>query len=119
QLAHSNEPRFNSALDSKHAAERDSVRAQGRMRAHETRTLAAGRADAQHLGTAAMRDIAGRRAATGTRVDAGKSGFKGTDEAKRAQATTTLQRVFDDTKRAVEDILSGLDTKVDEQFGRE
>src|SRR5262249_1669506 len=49
-------------------------------------------------------------------VSGGKTAAKGSDEAKRAQVTATLQKVFDATKKDVEDILTGLDKKVDEKF---
>jgi hypothetical protein len=119
QLARSNEPQFVNALDSKHKAEQNSVQAQGRMRAHESKTLARTEANAQHLGAAGMHDIAGLRVDAGRKVSTGKNTFKGSDEAKRAEVTATLQRVFDATKSDVEDILSGLDGKVDDQFSRE
>ncbi|MGN9912596.1 hypothetical protein ACTMTJ_34165 [Phytohabitans sp. LJ34] len=119
QLAKSNEPRFVKALGEKKAAEREAPRAQARMRAHEAKTLAGAKADAQGTGTDAMRDITGTRVTTGRKVGAGKTGAKGRDEDKRAQVTATLQRVFDATKKDVEDILSGLDKKVDDQFTRE
>jgi hypothetical protein len=119
QLAHSNEPQFTNALDRKHAVEQESVQAQGKMRLHETKTLTAGKTDAQQLGAGAMHAIAGKRVATGKQVGAGKTGAKDSDEAKRAQVTATLQKVFDATKKDVEDILSGLDRKVDDQFSRE
>jgi hypothetical protein len=119
QLAHSNEPQFTNALDQKHAVEQESVQAQGTMRVHETKTLTAAKTDAGHLGGAAMHAIAGKRVTTGKQVGAGKSGAKDSDEAKRAQVTAILQRVFDATKKDVEDILSGLDKKVDDQFSRE
>jgi hypothetical protein len=119
QLARSNEPQFVNALDSKHKAEQNSVQAQAKMRAHENKTLAKTEAKAENLGAAGMHDIAGQRVDAGQKVSAGKTGFKGSDEAKRAEVTATLQRVFDATKSDVEDILSGLDGKVDDQFSRE
>jgi hypothetical protein len=119
QLAHSNEPQFINTLNHKRAAEQDSVRAQTAMRAHEVKTLAATKADAQHLGATAMHAIGGKRVSTGKQVGAGKTGAKDSDETKRAQVTATLQKVFDTTKKDVENILSGLDKKVDDQFDRE
>ncbi|GAB7036194.1 phage tail protein [Catenuloplanes niger] len=119
QLAKSNEPRFKQALDGKKAMEREAPRAQHRMRAHEAGTLAAATAGAAGLGAAAMQDMTGTRTAAGRRVGAGKDTAKSRDEAKRAQVTATLQRVFDATKNDVEDILSGLDHMVDDQFTRE
>jgi hypothetical protein len=119
QLNKSNEPRFKAAVKAKGVAERDSVRAQKAMRAHEVKTLAGAKRDAQGLGGNAMSGIAGTRVAAGKQVGAGKNTAKGRDETKRAHVTATLQKVFDATKKDVEDILSGLDRKVDDQFGRE
>jgi hypothetical protein len=119
QLAHSNEPRFTGALEQKHAVETQSTRAQGTLRADETKTLNATKAHAQRHGADAMAAMGGKRVATGRQVGSGKAGAKGADEEKRAQVTATLQRVFDATKKDVDGILTGLDRKVDEQFSRE
>jgi hypothetical protein len=119
QLANANEPSFTTALGQKHTAEQDSARATPVMRRHEATTLSAATADAKHQGTAGMHAIGAARVGTGRQVGAGKTGAQGRDEAKRAEVTAALQRVFDAAKKDVEDILSGLDGKVDEQFSRE
>ena len=119
QLAKSNEPAFKKALDGKHGMEREAPKAQHRMRAHEAGTLADAKGDAAGLGAGAMQDMTGTRVTTGKQVAAGKGTAKGRDETKRAQVTTTLQKVFDAAKKDVEDILTGLDKKVDDQFSRE
>jgi hypothetical protein len=119
QLARSNEPTFTAAVQDKHQLEQDSAQATPAMRAHEAATLKTATADAQHQGAAGMHQLAGARVAAGQKVTAGKQGAKAGDEAKRAEVTGTLQRVFDATKKDVEDILSGLDKKVDDKFSTE
>ncbi|GAA4452093.1 hypothetical protein GCM10023170_040410 [Phytohabitans houttuyneae] len=119
QLAKSNEPTFTKALDGKRGVEREAPQAQKRMLTHEGKTLAAAKAEAGGLGAAAMTSITGTRVSAGKQVGAGKGAAKGRDEDARARVTATLQRVFDATKKDVEDILSGLDKKVDGQFTRE
>jgi hypothetical protein len=119
QLAHANEPAFTTAVQAKHGAEQDSAQATPAMRGHEAATLKAATADAQHQGTAGMHHLATARVVAGQKVTSGKQGAKGSDEAKRAQVTATLQKVFDATKRDVETLLSGLDHMVDDQFSRE
>ncbi len=63
-----------------------------------------------------MTALATDRKQAGAAVAQGKEGAKGEDEAKRAKVTATLQKVFDATKKDVEDILGGLDKKVDDAF---
>ena len=118
QLARANEPEFTEALKDKKAGEQHAAAAPGRIRAAEARTLAGARAEAAQAGTAAMTALAGDRARAGREVGAGKEGAKGADEARRAQVTARLQKVFDATKADVEQILSGLDRKVDDLFTR-
>ncbi|MFI1018320.1 hypothetical protein [Streptomyces sp. NPDC020965] len=118
QLRRSNEPSFAKALGAKKSAERHSEVAPGRLRKHEAGELRAGTAQAQQTGTAAMGAIGAERVVTGQRVGAGKTGAKSRDEEKRAQVTTLLQGVFDTMKQDVEAILTGLDKRVDDKFGR-
>ncbi|MDP9793175.1 hypothetical protein J2S43_001687 [Catenuloplanes nepalensis] len=119
QLQKSGEPPWVQTVADKHAAEQDAVRTQAGLRAHEARTLAGAKGGAARTGAEGMKDFAGARNAIGRRVTGGKQTAKGRDETRRAQVTATLQRVFDATKKDVEDILTGLDTKVDAQFTRE
>ncbi|GLW90575.1 hypothetical protein Aglo03_13910 [Actinokineospora globicatena] len=116
QLAKSNEPEFTGALQDKKETEQHAATAPGKVRAAETETLAGARADAGQTGTAAMAGLAADRRQAGAQVTQGKEGAKGKDEARRAQVTATLQKVFDATKTDVEAILSGLDKKVDDAF---
>jgi hypothetical protein len=116
QLAKSNEPEFTGALKEKKAGEKQAETSPGVVRAGEAKTLSGAKAQAAQAGGAAMTAMAGDRAKAGKDVGAGKEGAKGDDESKRAQVTAKLQKVFDATKKDVEDILNGLDKKVDEKF---
>ncbi len=116
QLAKANEPEFTGALKEKKAGEAHAATAPGQVRAAETKTLAGAKAQAAQAGAAAMTTMAADRTKAGKDVGAGKEGAKGDDESKRAQVTAKLQKVFDATKKDVEDILNGLDKKVDEKF---
>jgi hypothetical protein len=116
QLAKSNEPEFTGALKDKKEGEKQAATSPGVVRAGEDKTLSGAKAQAAQAGAAAMTSMAGARVKAGKEVGAGKEGAKGDDEKKRAQVTATLQKVFDATKKDVEDILNGLDKKVDEKF---
>ncbi|BBH69368.1 hypothetical protein ACTI_60530 [Actinoplanes sp. OR16] len=116
QLATSNEPQFTGALDQRKTAGTHSAEAPGRVRADERATLAEGKAAAGREGAEGMAAIAADRRAAGQQVAAGKGKAQSSDEQKQAAVTALLQRVFDATKKDVEDILTGLDHKVDSQF---
>lgn len=116
QLARSNEPEFTGALKDKKEGEKQAATSPGVVRAGEDKTLSGAKAQAAQAGAAAMTSMAGARVKAGKEVGAGKEGAKGDDESKRTQVTAELQKVFDATKKDVEDILGGLDKKVDEKF---
>ncbi|RGC65803.1 hypothetical protein C5N14_27000 [Micromonospora sp. MW-13] len=116
QLAKSNEPEFTGALKEKDAVEQHAATAPGQVRAAEAQTLSGAKAAAGAAGATAMTALAGDRKQAGQSVGAGKEQAKSADEAKREKVTATLQKVFDATKKDVEEILSGLDKKVDEKF---
>ena len=119
QLTHANEPAFTGALKDKQVAAQHSAAAPPVIRAHESQTLDRAKGDAQHAGKESMASMTGVRHRAGQHVDTGKAAAKGSDEAKRAEVTATLQKVFDAMKKDVEDILTGLDKKVDDQFTTE
>jgi hypothetical protein len=119
QLAKSNEPEFTGALKEKKEGEKHAATAPGQVRASEAETLAGAKAQAAQTGGAAMTALAGDRKQAGAQVGEGKEGAKGKDESKRAQVTAKLQKVFDATKKDVEQILSELDKKVDDKFTKD
>ncbi|MGH3767873.1 MAG: hypothetical protein ACRDTX_22450 [Pseudonocardiaceae bacterium] len=118
QLAKSNEPEFSGALKEKKAGEAHAATAPGEVRASEAKTLSGAKAAAAQTGAAAMTTMTAHRAKAGQQVSAGKEGAKGSDESKRAQVNAKLQKVFDATKTDVEQILTGLDRKVDDEFSK-
>jgi hypothetical protein len=119
QLAKSNEPEFTGALQDKQEGEKHAAAAPGLVRKKEAETLAGAKAQATQTGATAMTKIAADRTHAGAQVSEDKDGTKSKDETQRAQVTAKLQKVFDATKKEVEDILSGLDKKVDEKFTKE
>nr|WP_239109752.1 hypothetical protein [Streptomyces anulatus] len=116
QLAKGNEPEFDEALSAKKTSEADAAKAPAKGKAAQDQQLSAAKQNAAASGAQAMAGLTVTRAAAGKQVDGGKSDTKSKDEKKRAEVTAKLQKVFDGTKKDVEDTLSGLDKKVDSAF---
>ncbi|MEV6166309.1 hypothetical protein AB0L71_31205, partial [Streptomyces sp. NPDC052052] len=112
QLAQGNEPEFDQALSAKKTAETDSVKAPAKGRAAENQQLNTAKVGAAASGAQAMNALTATRASAGKQVDGGKGETKSKDEKRRAEATARLQKVYDSTKKDVEETLSGLDKKV-------
>ncbi|MET8739897.1 hypothetical protein ABZV72_00005, partial [Streptomyces sp. NPDC004728] len=116
QLAKGNEPEFDQALSTKKTAEADSAKAPAKGRAAEAQQLSTAKAGAAASGAQALNALTATRTSAGKQVDGGKGETKSKDEKKRADVTARLQKVYDGTKKDVEETLSGLDKKVDEAF---
>ncbi|MEE1740168.1 hypothetical protein PUR49_27250 [Streptomyces sp. BE147] len=116
QLAKGNEPEFDEALSAKKTAETDSAKAPAKGRSAENQQLSSAKEGAAASGAQAMTALTATRAAAGKQVDGGKGDTKTKDEKKRAEVTAKLQKVYDGTKKDVEETLSGLDKKVDTAF---
>ncbi|MFC8624799.1 phage tail protein [Streptomyces anulatus] len=116
QLAKGNEPEFNEALSAKKTSEADAAKAPAKGKAAEDQQLSNAKENAAASGAQAMAGLTSTRAAAGKQVDGGKNDTKSKDEKKRAEVTAKLQKVYDGTKKDVEDTLSGLDKKVDSAF---
>ncbi|MFL4908278.1 hypothetical protein ACJ6WF_35035 [Streptomyces sp. MMS24-I2-30] len=116
QLAKGNEPEFDQALSAKKTAEADSVKAPAKGRAAEAQQLSSAKQGAAASGAQAMNALTATRASAGKQVDGGKGETKSKDEKRRAEVTAKLQKVYDSTKKDVEETLSGLDKKVDTAF---
>ncbi|MFC0601341.1 hypothetical protein ACFFHI_23600, partial [Streptomyces palmae] len=116
QLKKGNEPAFDQALSEKKKSEEHSAKAPAQARGAEAQQLSAAKSGAAASGAQAMTALTATRAAAGKQIDGGKGQAKSKDEEKRQQVTSKLQKVFDATKKDVEQILAGLDTKVDQQF---
>ncbi|MFI8438952.1 hypothetical protein ACIGJO_35540 [Streptomyces sp. NPDC079020] len=116
QLAKGNEPEFNEALSAKKTAETDSAKAPAKGQVAEDQQLAGAKQNAAASGAQTMTALTATRASAGKQVDGGKGDTKSKDEKKRAEVTANLQKVYDGTKKDVEETLSGLDKKVDTAF---
>ncbi|MFD3918766.1 hypothetical protein [Streptomyces sp. NPDC058595] len=116
QLAKGNEPEFNEALSAKKTSEADAAKAPAKGKAAEDQQLAAAKEGAAASGAQAMSALTATRGAAGKQVDGGKGETKSKDEKKRSEVTAKLQKVYDGTKKDVEETLSGLDKKVDTAF---
>lgn len=116
QLAKGNEPEFTEALSAKKTSEADAAKAPAKGRAAEDQQLSTAKENAAASGAQAMAGLTATRAGAGKQVDGGKNDTKSKDEKKRAEVTAKLQKVYDGTKKDVEDTLSGLDKKVDSAF---
>ncbi|MGW1355778.1 hypothetical protein ACWCQE_42085, partial [Streptomyces sp. NPDC002409] len=116
QLARGNEPEFDQALSAKKTAETDSAKAPAKGRTAENQQLNAAKANAAASGAQAINTLTATRATAGKQVDGGKGETKSKDEKRRAEVTAKLQKVYDTTKKDVEETLSGLDKKVDSAF---
>jgi hypothetical protein len=115
-FTNSREPQFDKAVKEKKSMEAHSEAAPKKLRAGEAGELKQVKNTAAAQGSAAMAGIHATRVTTGRQVGTGKKGTKKTDEDKRKEITDLLQKVFDQTKCDVENILSDLDKKVDHQF---
>ncbi|SEF24444.1 Phosphotransferase enzyme family protein [Amycolatopsis pretoriensis] len=116
KFPNSHEPGFDKAVQDKKAMDAHSEAAPKKLRAGEHREIGEVKAGAAARGSAAMAGIHATRVTTGKRVGTGKAGTKKTDEDKRKEVTDLLQKVFDRTKGDVEQILTDLDKKVDDEF---
>ncbi|MFF4096011.1 hypothetical protein ACFYYY_19665 [Streptomyces sp. NPDC001834] len=92
------------------------AQAPSRARGAEAQQLSTAKAGAAAAGTQAMTALTATRSAAGKQVDGGKGETKSKDEKRRAEVTAKLQKVYDATKKDVEETLSGLDKKVDAAF---
>ncbi|MFJ6609909.1 hypothetical protein ACIQPT_06475 [Streptomyces sp. NPDC091289] len=118
QLAKGNEPEFTEALSAKKTSEADAAKAPAKGKAAEDQQLSSAKENAAASGAQAMSALTATRATAGKQVDGGKNDTKSKDEKKRAEVTAKLQKVYDGTKKDVEETLSGLDKKVDTAFTR-
>lgn len=116
QLAKGNEPEFTEALSAKKTSEADAAKAPAKGKAAEDQQLSSAKENAAASGAQAMAGLTATRATAGKQVDGGKNDTKSKDEKKRAEVTAKLQKVYDGTKKGVEETLSGLDKKVDTAF---
>ncbi len=116
QLAQSNEPEFTGALDAKKEGEDHAQQAPADVRKAEAGILKQAAVAAAADEKKTVGDAQSVIGSTVGKVAAGKDDTKSKDELKRKEVADHINSIFDKTKSDVEDILGGIDTKVDEMF---
>ena len=116
QLANSNEPQFQEALQAKKGAQADAAKAPGQYRQGEQDVLAQAQADAAATAQTETSAMHGDRATLLTEVAGDQGQAKSQDEQARAEVASHIQGIYDKTQADVETRLGSLDTEVDGAF---
>jgi hypothetical protein len=116
QLKKSNEPEFTAALEAKKEAEKHAAEAPKQYRAEEQAILAQARDDAGTTASQQLGAMHGSRTGILACVAGNKAGAKSKDEAAREQVAARIEAIYTKTKEDVNQILEGLDGKVDAAF---
>jgi hypothetical protein len=116
QLANSNEPQFQEALQAKKGAQADAAKAPGQYRQGEQDVLAQAQADAAATAQTETSAMHGDRATLLTEVAGDQGQAKSQDEQARAEVASHIQGIYDKTQADVETRLASLDTEVDDAF---
>jgi hypothetical protein len=116
QLAKSNEPQFNSALEAKKTAEVHSATAPAEVLAREGEVIAGATAGAGATTQAGLGAMTATKGAALQSVGAGKESVKSKDEGERTRIAGDIKKIFDTTKTDVEKILGNLDGEVGKRF---
>jgi Domain of unknown function (DUF4157) len=116
QLAKSNEPKFQQALDAKQTAEKAAQTGPTQARAAEKAQI--GKAEAQATAAAGSRVTAMQagRAQITAAVAGQQTQTKTKDETARREVGQKIQGIYDKTKAEVDKILGALDGKVEKAF---
>ncbi|MGF1499428.1 MAG: DUF4157 domain-containing protein [Elainellaceae cyanobacterium] len=116
QLAQSNEPQFQVALSTKQAAQTNAATAPQDFRQEEQGELAQAKTDAAATAQEKLQGMHGDRAQLLSQVTNQQAAAKGKDEQARTKVAGEIQKIYADTKGKVEQILSGIDSKVNAAF---
>jgi hypothetical protein len=116
QLANSNEPQFQSSLDSKKQAQTQASTAPNAYRQQEGGILAQAQVQAQTTAQTQLQGIHGQRDNILTQVLGQQGQTKGQDEKKRSEVANHIQGIYNSTKQRVENSLNQLDGTVNQQF---
>jgi len=116
QLANSNEPEFTGALGAKKEAQADAQAAPTAYREQEQGILAGARAQAVGSVDAQFTGMHQTRKGEFSAIEGQQDVTKTTDEQKRAEVATNIERIYRDTKQKVEGRLSKLDGDVNRTF---
>ncbi len=116
QLAKSNEPSFQDALQAKKEAKNEAAEAPQTFRQTEQEQIVKAKADATQTAQADVRDMHGERAGIFGKVGDQQGKAKSADEKVRADIATDIQKIYAETKTSISSILDGLDKKVTDAF---
>jgi hypothetical protein len=118
QLAKSNEPQFQSALQAKQVAQADAAQAPLAYRQQEQAVLSQAQVDAGATVQTQLAAMHGDRTALLAQVAGVQGETKSKDEEERAKVATHIQGIYEKTKTQVEARLASLDTEVQNTFDR-
>ncbi len=116
QLAKSNEPAFQAALDSKKEAQTNAVEGPKAYRQDEEKQLTRARSQSAISSQKKLQGMYGDRVKLLDQVAGQQVQSKTEDEKARAKVASDLQQIYQTTKTKVERILSELDGKVERAF---
>ena len=118
QLAESNEPAFQGALDARSAAKQSAAETPTAFRQQEQAQLAGVQADASSTTQGSLAGMHAGRAGILAQVAGQQTQTRTRDEQERARVGGEIQAIYAETKTAVEAKLGGLDASVDAAFDR-
>ncbi|HBK62071.1 MAG TPA: hypothetical protein DD000_00705, partial [Cyanobacteria bacterium UBA11166] len=116
QLAKSNEPQFQGALDAKKTAQTQANTAPPIYRQEEKATLTKAGGEAQIAAQTQLQGMHGEHAQILAQVLGTQGKTKGQDEQKRAEVANHIQGIYNSTKQNVEKSLGDLDKEVNQEF---
>jgi hypothetical protein len=116
QLNKANDPRFTAVVKAKQNVERHADSAPQKFRAGEQKTLSQAASLASADERKRTEQMKGAHGKAGTSVKSRQQLAKEKDEARRKEVADTIERIFGETKKAVEDKLASLETDVNTMF---
>ncbi|MDJ0734411.1 MAG: DUF4157 domain-containing protein [Nostocaceae cyanobacterium] len=116
QLAKSNEPQFQTALDAKTEAQTNANQAPQEYRQFEQNQLNQAQGEATATAGEKLQGMHGDRTQLLSQVTNQQVEAKGKDEQERAKVAGDIQGIYNQTKTQVETILNSLDTQVEQAF---
>ena len=119
QLAESNEPSFQQALETKRQAQAEAAAAPGRYRTQEQETLAGAQARAGGAGQRGLGGMFEARQGVFGDVFTRQGSTESVDKTQQDQVYKELECIYNATKKDVGKILEDLSTEVDDIFTRE
>ncbi len=116
QLAKSNEPQFQAALQAKTQAQTNANQAPQQYRQFEQNQLTQAKGEASATAQQQLQGMHGDRAQLLSQVTNQQVVAKGSDEQKRAKIAGDIQGIYQNTKTSVDDILKGIEGEVIKRF---